>query len=113
MSARERGYVQAARGFGASGAYLIRRHILPETTGVVRTQATLLVPQFILAEVTLSFLGLGISEPVPSWGNMLAEARQYSALVSHTWLLAPGVVLIPLLLGYFVLADGLREVQHD
>ena len=113
MSARERGYVQAARGFGASGVYLIRRHILPETTGVVRTQATLLVPQFILAEVTLSFLGLGISEPVPSWGNMLAEARQYSALVTHTWLLAPGVVLIPLLLGYFMLADGLREVQQD
>lgn len=113
MSTRERGYVQAARGFGASGVYLIRRHILPETMGVVLTQATLLIPQFILAEVTLSFLGLGISEPVPSWGNMLAEARQYSALVTHTWLLAPGVILIPLLLGYFLLADGLKEVQQD
>jgi peptide/nickel transport system permease protein len=113
MSARERGYVQAARGFGASGVYLIRRHILPDTVGVVLTQATLLIPQFILAEVTLSFLGLGISEPVPSWGNMLAEARQYSALVSHPWLLAPGVVLIPLLLGYFPLAERLRGVQQN
>jgi peptide/nickel transport system permease protein len=107
LSTRERGYVLAARGFGASGAYVIRRHILPETLGVVVTQATVLIPQFILAEVTLSFLGLGISEPVPSWGNMLAEARQYFALMSHGWLLAPGIVLVPLLLGYFVLADAI------
>jgi peptide/nickel transport system permease protein len=109
LSVRERGYVQAARGFGATGLYLMRRHILPETTGVVLTQATVLLPQFILAEVTLSFLGLGIGEPVPSWGNMLAGARQYFALVSHPWLLSPAVLLIPLLFGYFVLADSFRE----
>ena len=113
LSARERGYVLAARGFGASGGYLIRRHILPETLPVVLTQATLLIPQFILAEVTLSFLGLGISEPVPSWGNMLAEARQYFALVTHAWLLAPGLMLSPLLLGYFVLAEGLLARRSD
>jgi peptide/nickel transport system permease protein len=107
LSVRERGYVQAAQGFGASGPYLIRRHILPETFGVLLTQATVLIPQFVLAEVTLSFLGLGISEPVPSWGNMLAEARQYSSLVSHSWLLAPGLLLVTLLLGYLVVADGL------
>ena len=106
ISTRERGYVQAARGFGASGPYLIRRHILPETLGVVVTQAAILIPQFILAEVTLSFLGLGVSEPVPSWGNMLAEARQYFALVSHGWLLAPGILLVPLLFGYFALGDA-------
>jgi peptide/nickel transport system permease protein len=111
VSTRERGYVQAARGFGASGPYVIRRHILPETLGVVLTQATILIPQFILAEVTLSFLGLGISEPVPSWGNMLAEARRYFALVSHSWMLAPGILLIPLLLGYFVLADELLAIR--
>ncbi|MBS1858716.1 MAG: ABC transporter permease [Acidobacteria bacterium] len=111
LSVRERPYVEAARGFGASPAYLIRRHILPEIRGVILTQATLLIPQFILAEVTLSFLGLGIGEPVPSWGNMLAEARQYFALVDHAWLLAPGLLLIPLLLGYFLLAD--RWVDRD
>jgi len=111
LSTRERGYVLAARGFGASAAYIIRRHLLPETLGVVLTQATILIPQFILAEVTLSFLGLGISEPVPSWGNMLSEARQYFALVSHGWLLAPGILLIPLLLGYFVLADALLAAR--
>jgi len=114
LSTRERGYVLAARGFGASGIYLIWRHILPQTRGVILTQATVLIPQFILAEVTLSFLGLGLSEPVPSWGNMLVEARQYFALVSHAWMLAPAVVLVPLLMAYFVLADELlAEAARD
>jgi peptide/nickel transport system permease protein len=105
LSARERGFVLAARGFGASDAYLIRRHILPLTAGVVLTQATVLIPQYILAEVALSFLGLGVGEPVPSWGNMLAEAQQYHSLVAHGWMLAPGFAIIPVLLGYLLLAD--------
>ena len=109
LSARERGFVLAARGFGASAGYLIRRHILPLTWSVVLMQATVLIPRYILAEVTLSFLGLGVGEPVPSWGNMLAEARQYHTLISHAWMLAPGLALIPLLLGYLILADILLE----
>jgi len=112
LSARERGFVLAARGFGASDAYLIRRHILPMTLGVLLTQATVLIPQYILAEVTLSFLGLGVGEPVPSWGNMLAEARQYHALVAHGWMLAPGLAMIPVLLGYLLLADTLLENRN-
>jgi peptide/nickel transport system permease protein len=107
LGVRERPYVLAARGFGAGPWYLVRRHILPSTWGVTLTQATILIPQYILAEVTLSFLGLGIGEPVPSWGNMLAEARQYHALTGHPWLLAPGVATIPILLGYLLLADKL------
>jgi peptide/nickel transport system permease protein len=109
LSAKERGFVLAARGFGASDGYLIRRHILPLTYSVVVTQATLLIPQYILAEVTLSFLGLGVGEPVPSWGNMLAEARQYHTLVSHAWMLAPGLATVPILLGYLFAADTLLE----
>jgi peptide/nickel transport system permease protein len=111
LSGRERDYVVAARGFGAGPLYLIRRHLLPLSAGVLVTQATILIPQYILAEVTLSFLGLGVTEPAPSWGNMLAEARQYHALVSHPWLLAPGFVLIPVLLAYLVLADALLEAR--
>jgi peptide/nickel transport system permease protein len=111
LSARERGYVLAARGFGASSVYLIRRHILPQTRGVVLTQATVLIPLYILAEVTLSFLGLGVGEPVPSWGNMLAEARQYHALVDHPWLLAPGLAAVPVLFGYLILADTLGSTE--
>lgn len=113
LSAKERGFVLAARGFGASDAYLIRRHVLPLTMGVLLTQATVLIPQYILAEVTLSFLGLGVGEPVPSWGNMLAEARQYHALVSHGWMLAPGLATVPVLLGYLILADTLLERRRS
>lgn len=107
LSARERPYVLAARGFGAGPVYLMRRHVLPFTWGVTLTQATVLIPQYILAEVTLSFLGLGVGEPVPSWGNMLAEARQYHALTDHPWLLTPGIAAVPILLGYLLLADAL------
>jgi peptide/nickel transport system permease protein len=109
LSARERGYVLAARGFGAGPFYLIRRHILPHTWSVVLTQATVLIPQYILAEVTLSFVGLGGGEPAPSWGNMLSEARQYHALVHHPWLLAPGFAAIPILIGYLFLADTVLD----
>lgn len=111
LSGRERGFVVAARGFGAGPLYLIRRHILPLTASVLATQATILIPTYVLAEVTLSFLGLGVAEPVPSWGNMLADARQYHALVSYPWLLAPGLALIPVLLAFLVLADALLDTQ--
>ena len=113
LSAREQGFVLAARGFGAGPVYLIRRHILPLTWGILLTQATLLIPQYILAEVTLSFLGLGVGEPMPSWGNMLSEARQFHALVTHPWLLAPGVAAIPVLLGYMILADNLLDLGNS
>ena len=109
LSAKERKYVLAARGFGASDFYLLRTHIVPETYSVLLTQATLLVPQFILAEVTLSFLGLGIAEPVPSWGNMLAVAQQYYVLVSYWWMLLPGLALIVVFLSYFGVADALEK----
>jgi peptide/nickel transport system permease protein len=113
LSARELGFVLAARGFGASPLYLIRRHILPLTWSVVLTQATVLIPQFILAEVTLSFLGLGVGEPVPSWGNMLADATRYHTLVGHTWMLAPGLATVPLSLAYLTLADVLLESRES
>jgi peptide/nickel transport system permease protein len=87
----------------------MRRHILPLTWSVLLTQATVLIPRYILAEVTLSFLGLGVGEPVPSWGNMLADARQYHTLVAHTWMLAPGLATIPFLLAYLTLADILLD----
>ena len=109
LSAKERKYVLAARGFGASGFYILRRHIVPQTMGVFLTQAAILIPQYILAEVTLSFLGLGVGEPVPSWGNMLGSLQQYHILVSYWWMLAPGLILIPVFWGYHVLADFLHQ----
>jgi peptide/nickel transport system permease protein len=109
MSARERPFVLAARGFGASDAYLMRRHVVPQTFGVLLTQAALLVPQYILAEVTLSFLGLGVTEPAASWGNMLGALQQYHVLASYWWMWLPGFALPPIFLGYYALADMLHE----
>jgi peptide/nickel transport system permease protein len=105
LGARDRNYVLASRGFGGSDFYLLRRHILPETFGVLLTQAALLVPRYIAAEVTLSFFGLGVNEPVPSWGNMLSALQQYSVLVSYGWLLAPACALVVTSVIYSSLAD--------
>jgi peptide/nickel transport system permease protein len=109
LSTRERHYVLAARLFGGSDAYLMRRHILPEAYSVILTQAALLVPQFVLAEVVLSFLGLGVGEPTPSWGNMLSTLQQYAVLVSYWWMLIPGLMLLPVFLGYLLLANTLQQ----
>jgi peptide/nickel transport system permease protein len=109
LSAKERDFVRAARGFGASDGYLLRRHILPATSSVLLTQAAILVPQFVLAEMTLSFLGLGVPEPVPSWGNLLATLQQYSVLVSYWWMYLPALAIVPFFLGYLGLASALQE----
>ena len=109
LSERERNYVRAARGFGASDWYLVRRHIAPQTFGLLLTQAALLVPQYILAEVTLSFLGLGVGEPVPSWGNMLAALQRYHVLSSYWWMWAPGLALVPVFLAYSALSEALQS----
>ena len=108
LGARNRNYVLAARGFGASDYHLWRRHILPETFAVLLPQATLLIPQYIAAEATLSFFGLGISEPVPSWGNMLSTLQQYNVLVLYWWLLAPAGALIITSVTYWRLADRMH-----
>jgi peptide/nickel transport system permease protein len=108
LSARTGNHVAAARGFGGSDLYLLRRHILPETFGVLLTQAALLVPLYVAAEATLSFFGLGVSEPVPSWGNMLATLQHYSVLVSYGWLLAPAAALVVTSVIYGMLADALH-----
>jgi len=109
LSVRSRNYVLAARGFGASNFYLLRRHILPELSGILLTQATVLVPRYIAAEVTLSFFGLGVSEPMASWGNMLSTLQQYSVLVSYAWMLAPMGALIITSVIYSLLADTLHS----
>ena len=109
LSAKSRNYVLASRGFGASSSYILRRHLLPHTYGVLLTQAALLIPQYVIAEVTLSFFGLGLSEPMPSWGNLLANLQQYSVLVSYWWMFAPALALILISLGYFTVANAIQE----
>src|SRR6266446_2709568 len=109
LSAKERDFVRAARGFGATSGYLLRRHILPETSSVLLTQAAILIPQFVLAEMTLSFLGPGVPEPLPSWGNLLSSLQQYSVLVSYWWMYLPSLIMVPFFLGYLGLASSSQE----
>jgi peptide/nickel transport system permease protein len=109
LSARERTYVTAARGFGARSPYLLRRHVMPQAFGVVLTQAGLLIPQYILAEVTLSFLGLGVGEPTPSWGAMLGTLQQYSVLTSYWWMFTPAVALVAVAIAYHALTSVVHE----
>ena len=83
--------------------------MLPHTYGVLLTQAALLIPQFVVAEVTLSFFGLGLNEPLPSWGNLLAALQQYNVLVSYWWMFAPAFALVILSLGYLLVADAIQQ----
>jgi peptide/nickel transport system permease protein len=76
---------------------------------VLLTQAAILVPQYVLAEMTLSFLGLGVPQPLASWGNLLANLQQYSVLVSYWWMYLPAVAMVPFFLGYFGLSSALQE----
>jgi peptide/nickel transport system permease protein len=94
LSLKHRDFVQAARGFGASDWYLLRVHILPETLSILKTQAGLLFPQFVLAEAVLSLLGLGIGEPAPSWGSMLSGLRDLQVLTEYWWMGAPAAALL-------------------
>lgn len=112
LSVKERDFVRAARGFGASHFYILRRHVLPQTRNLIFTQAAILVPQFILAEVTLSFLGLGIPEPTPSWGNLLSSLQQYSVLSSYWWMYLPAAAMVPFFFGYLSLSSALQEAQR-
>ncbi len=107
LSLAQAGHVEAARGFGASRFYLARRHIVPEMRGVIGTQAALVAPQYILAEVTLSMFGLGINEPGLSWGTLLDVVRQPALLTLDPWIALPALMLIPVFLLYSVCADAL------
>jgi peptide/nickel transport system permease protein len=109
LSAKERNFVLAARAMGASDSHILRRHVIPQTCGILLTMAALLVPQFILAEVTLSFLGLGVGEPVPSWGNLLSELQKYSVLSSYWWMYVPAAPLVLLFLAYHWASSVLQE----
>jgi peptide/nickel transport system permease protein len=90
---REREYIVAARSLGAGGWRILGRHLLPTCAGYLLVQATLLLPAFILAEATLSYVGLGFPEHVPTWGTMLIEASNISAMTRFPWMIAPAVAI--------------------
>jgi peptide/nickel transport system permease protein len=109
LSLREQQFVLAARALGQSHLKIIVRHILPNTLSYVIVAATLSVPYYILGEVVLSFLGVGIQEPQASWGNMLTAAEDVEYLRNYPWLLAPSAAIFITVLAFNFLGDGLRD----
>ena len=110
LSLRQAEYVLAARALGASSLRIILRHILPNTLSFTIVAATVAVPGYILGEVFLSFLGVGVQAPAASWGNMLNAARSQRVLTSFPWmLLAPGVAIFLTVMAFNFFGDGLRD----
>jgi peptide/nickel transport system permease protein len=87
-------YAEAARALGAGSWRVIGRHLLPATRGFLAVQATVLVPAFIMAEATLSFVGLGFAPPTPSWGAMLRDAAAVRIAADAPWLLSPAAAIV-------------------
>jgi peptide/nickel transport system permease protein len=109
LSLREESFVQAAVADGAPDRSVIFRHILPNAINVLLVQATVILPFAILAEATLSFLGLGVQPPTPSWGVMLTAAQPY--LAQAPWFaIMPGLAILVTTLSFNLFGDGLRDV---
>jgi peptide/nickel transport system permease protein len=108
LSLREKEFVEAARGLGAAPLRQVRRHILPNTMGPVIVAATIDVAAAIIAESSLSFLGLGFPPDIPSWGRILYDAKDNLDFAPH-WAIAPGTAIFLTVLSINYIGDGLRD----
>ncbi|MEY4093554.1 MAG: Oligopeptide transport system permease protein OppC [Acidobacteriota bacterium] len=102
---RSREYVQAAESLGAGRWRILMVHLIPACGGHLLVQATLLLPAFILAEATLSFIGLGFPDPIASWGTMLSGAANYNSVARFPWTLAPAVAIFIVVLATNLIAS--------
>lgn len=110
LAIREREYIEAARSLGESRVSMMFRDVLPNLVVPIIVYTTLGIPAAVVFEATLSFLGLGIVPPTPSWGNMLADAANGSMYMVAPWMvLVPGLALLALTLAFNLLGDGLRD----
>jgi peptide/nickel transport system permease protein len=109
MGVREEDYVEGAVANGANDLVILRRHILPNIVNTLLVQGTVLIPAAIIAESLLSFLGLGVQPPTPSWGVMLSAAQPY---LDQAWWMAlyPGMAIFVATLSFNLFGDGLRDV---
>ena len=108
LTLRARDFVEAARALGASHGRILGRHVLVNAVPAIIVQGTLLLGQTILIESGLSYLGLGVQPPTPSWGNMVVEGRQF--LGSAWWVSTfPGLAIFATVLGFNLFGDGLRD----
>jgi len=108
-------YAVAAASLGASHARLLVRHLLPAARGFLGIEITMLIPAFIVAEATLSYVGLGFPDPVASWGTMLQDARSIRTFTDFPWLLSPAAAMFLLVLGLNLVVQhaGVAPVYND
>ena len=109
LSLKEREFVVAAKALGASDMRIMVRHILPSTVGHMIVISTLAIPLMILAETALSFLGLGIREPMLSWGTLLRQAQSLQVMAQQPWIMIPAVAVVTSVLAFNFVGDGLRD----
>ncbi|MFZ5800203.1 MAG: ABC transporter permease [Candidatus Omnitrophota bacterium] len=109
ISLRERDYCLAAKVLGVSNFNIIRRHILPHTLSYAIPAAAMSIPGYILGESSLSLLGLGIQDPIPSWGNLLSDAASIVQIKFAPWILIPGFLILLTVMAYNLFADALRD----
>ncbi len=110
LSLREREFVDAARSLGARGPYILFRELLPNMVGPILVYATLLIPTNILFEAALSYLGVGIVPPTPSWGAMLSDAVQNQwYVVDPMYMVIPGLAIFLTVMAFNLFGDGLRD----
>ena len=109
LSLREEDYVLAARLIGASPARIIGRHLVPGFMSHLIASATITIPTMILGETALSFLGLGLREPITSWGVLLNEAQNINVVAIYPWLMLPVIPVILVIIAFNFLGDGLRD----
>jgi peptide/nickel transport system permease protein len=108
LSIRDLEYVQAARSLGAGHGRIMLRHVLPNTTAPIIVETSVAIPAAILAEAGLSFLGLGVQPPTPSWGAMIDTAQGY--MQREPWIaIAPGAAIVVTVLAFNFLGDALRD----
>jgi len=108
LSLREKEFVDAARSLGASNFRIMTREIMPNLVGPILVYTTLTVPNYILGEAGLSFLGVGVTYPTASWGQMLSDAGNYFE-IDPTYLIAPGVTIFIAVMAFNLFGDGLRD----
>jgi peptide/nickel transport system permease protein len=113
-SEKQLDYSAAAASLGASHMRLLLRHLLPATRGFIAVEITMLVPSFIVAEATLSYVGLGFPDPVASWGTMLHDASTVRAFADFPWLLSPAAAMFAVVLGLnLVMQSGAKSLGYE
>lgn len=108
LSLRERGFVEAARALGASNARIIVRHLLPNAVGPLIVYMTFNIPRAIFAEATLSYIGIGVAPPTPSWGSMIQDGAQ-AIFAAPTQVLFPALAIAITMMAFAFVGDGLRD----